>query len=79
MLAHPSDLPDLAPCECLLFASMKKHLRSKLFKSEDNINTAVTASLHCLSKDKCRAVTDRLPHRWEKLVDNSGDYTVWRT
>jgi hypothetical protein len=27
-------------------------------ESEDNINTAVTASLHCLSKDECRAATE---------------------
>jgi len=79
VLAHPSDPPDLAPCECLLFASVEKHLWSKLIASEDNINNAVTVSLHCLSKDECRAATDRLPHRREKLVDNSGDYIEWRT
>jgi hypothetical protein len=73
VLAHPFDRPDLAPCECLLFARVKKQLRSKLFKSEDDINTDDTASLHCLSKDECRAATDRLSHRWEKLVDKSGD------
>jgi len=72
-LPHPSDPPDLAPCECLLFARVKKHLQSKLFESEDDINTAVTASLNCLNKDECRAATDRLSHRWEKLVDKSGD------
>jgi len=78
-VGHPSDPPDLAPCECLLFASVKKHLQSKLFESEDNINTAVTASLRCLRKDECRVASDHLPHRWEKLVDNSGDYNEWRT
>ena len=40
---------------------------------EDDINNAVTVSLHCLSKDKCTAATDCLPHRWEKCVDNCGD------
>ena len=50
VLAHTSDPLDLAPCECLLFASVKKHLQRKLFESEEDINTAVTASLHCLSK-----------------------------
>jgi len=58
VLAHTSDPLDLAPCECLLFASVKKHLQSKLFELEEDINTTVTASLHCLSKDECRAATD---------------------
>jgi len=35
---------------------------------EDDINTAVTDSLRCLSKNEYRAATDCLPHRWEKCL-----------
>jgi hypothetical protein len=38
-----------------LFAHVKEHLRGKGFESKDDVNTAVTASLHHLSKDECRA------------------------
>jgi hypothetical protein len=42
---------------------------------EDDINTAVTASLKRLSKEEYKAAIDHLPHRWEKCVDSAGDYT----
>jgi len=62
-----------------LFAHVKEHLQGKQFESEDNINIAVTASLHNLSKDEYRAAIDRSPHRWEKCMDSAGDYIQWVT
>jgi hypothetical protein len=53
---------------------VKEHLQGKRFESEDDINTAVTASLKRPSKDEYRAAIDHLPHRWEKCVDSAGDY-----
>jgi hypothetical protein len=53
---------------------MKEHLRGKQFESEGDINTAVTVSLHCLSKDKYKAAFDRLPRKWEDRVDSAGCY-----
>lgn len=58
---------------------MKEHLWGKQRESEDDINTVVTASLHRLSKDEYRAAIDHVPHRWDKHVDNVGDYTKERT
>jgi hypothetical protein len=57
---------------------VKEHLWGKQCESEDDINTAVTASLHCLNKDEYRAATDHVPHRWEKYVDSVGDYNEER-
>jgi histone-lysine N-methyltransferase SETMAR len=70
--AHPPYSPDLAPCD-YWFLRVKEHLRGKRFESEDNINTAVTASLKRLTKDEYRAAIDCLPRRWEKCVDSAGD------
>jgi hypothetical protein len=53
---------------------VKEHLRVKQFELEDDISTAVTASLKHPPKDKYRAAIDRLPRRWEKCVDSAGDY-----
>jgi hypothetical protein len=52
---------------------MKERLLDKQFESEDDINTAVMASLHHQSSDECRTAIDGLPCRWEKCV-GAGDY-----
>jgi hypothetical protein len=57
-----------------LFARVKEYLWRKHFELEDDVNSAVTASLHHLSKDEYTPSIDRLPHRWEKCVDSAGDY-----
>jgi len=46
---------------------VKEHLRGEGLESEDDTNTAVTASLHRLSKDEHRAAIDRLSHRRENV------------
>jgi hypothetical protein len=53
---------------------VKEHRQGKRFESEDDINTAVIASLKHPSKDEYRAANDRLPRTWEKCVDSAGDY-----
>lgn len=68
MLAHAPYSPDFAPCYYWLVACVNDHLWGKRIASEDDSNTAVTASLYCLSKDEYRAATDGLPHTWEKCV-----------
>jgi len=50
-------------------------LHVRTFWIEDDINVAVTASLHHLSKDEYTPAIDCLPHTWEKYVDSAGDYT----
>jgi hypothetical protein len=57
-----------------VFAHVKEYLQGKQFESEDDINTAVTAFLHCLRKDKYKATVHRLPHKWEEHVDSAGCY-----
>jgi hypothetical protein len=53
---------------------VKEHLQGKRFESEDDIDTAVTASLKRPSKNEYRAAINCLPRRWEKCVDSAGDY-----
>ena len=60
MLGHGPNSPNLAPCiDFWLFAHVKQHLRGTRFESEDDINTAVTASLYRLSRDEYRTAIDR--------------------
>ena len=74
MLAHPFYSPNRTPYDYWLCARVKECLRGNRFESEHNIDTAVIASLHRLSKDEIRAAIDHLPHRWKKCVDSAGDY-----
>ena len=70
VLVPSSYSPDLAPCDYWLFACVKERLWGKWFESEDDINTAVTSSLHHLSKNEYRAAIDHLLHRWQKFVNS---------
>jgi len=69
-----STLLILASCDYWLLAHVKELLWGKRFEAGDGINAAVTASLHCPSKDNYTAATDHLPCRWEKCVGSAIDY-----
>ena len=71
VLACPPSSPDLVLCDYRLVAYVKEHLWDKRFELEHNSNTAVTASLHHISKDDYRAAVDCLPCRWEECVDSA--------
>jgi hypothetical protein len=58
----------------LVVFTCERTFSGKRFESEDDINTAVTASLKHLSKDEYRVAVDHLPRRCEKCVDSVGDY-----
>ena len=73
VLAHPPYYPSVVPCDCWLLASVKEGLRGTQFESQDDVNTAVTASSHLLSEDEHTAASDRLPRRSEKSADSAGD------
>ena len=62
----------------LVAARMKEHVQWKRHESED-INTAVTASLHDFKKDEYRAATDHLTQIWKKCVDSAGNYPEYGT
>lgn len=74
MLAHPPYSPVLALCDDWLLAHVKEYLWGKRFELEDDINIAVKATVHHMSKDVYRAAP-YLSHRWEKCVDCAGNYT----
>jgi hypothetical protein len=63
------------PIWLMVVCTCEKQLWSKPFESEDDINTAVTDSLHFLSKNEYRTATDCLPHRQEKCLYSAGNYT----
>lgn len=72
--AHPPYSPNLTPWYYWLFACVKEELWGKSFESEDDIKSAITASLYCLSKDKYSGAVDHVSYRREKCVDYAGEY-----
>jgi hypothetical protein len=66
VLAHAPDSPDLATCDNWLFAHVKEHFCGKWIELEDDINTAVMASVHHLTKDEYRAAIGKSV--WTVLV-----------
>ena len=63
----------------LVVCTRKRNFGGKQFESDDDVNTAVSASLHCLCKNEYRDAIDHLTHRWWKCIDSAGDYIKWRT
>jgi hypothetical protein len=74
VLEHPPYSLDLAPGDYWLLAHVKEYLQGKWF--EFDVNIAVTATVHRLSKDVHRAAP-YLPHKSEKCVDSAGDYNEY--
>jgi hypothetical protein len=77
MLAHPPTL-NISPRVITGSLLVKEHLQRKQSELEDDTNIAVTDFSHCLSKDEHRSATDHLPCRWEKCVNNPGNYSEYR-
>ena len=75
VLIYPPYYPDIAQYDYWLFKRVKENLPVELFKSEDDINIAVTATFHHLSKDEHRAVIHPSPHRLETCMDSAGECT----
>ncbi len=74
VLDHLPHSPDLAPSDYYLFAPLKVHLGRKKFETEAELQTEVQNFF----KEKCvhwyRDGILKLKKRWEKYVENGGDY-----
>jgi hypothetical protein len=73
VLAHPPYSPFLPHMITGCFHMWKNIFRVSSLNVEDDTNTAVTASVCCVSLEEYRAAVDCLPHAWEKWVDSAGD------
>ena len=74
VLEHPPYSPDLSPCDYDLISKLKAPLRWHRFSTRDDIVIAVrrlimTNFSHGEADGICR-----LPHRWQRTVDNLGDF-----
>ncbi|XP_043262919.1 histone-lysine N-methyltransferase SETMAR-like [Colletes gigas] len=76
VLPHPPYSPDLAPADYHLFCSLQNFLYGKTFNSEEQVRQAVENFFQLKPTTFYKEGIDKLPGRWEKVIDNSGEYII---
>ncbi|XP_048238123.1 histone-lysine N-methyltransferase SETMAR-like [Haliotis rufescens] len=74
VLPHPPYSTDLAPSDYFLFPNLKKELRGRHFRSDDELMTAVEGWLHEQPHGFYHNGLLALTHHWTKCIDLNGDY-----
>ena len=65
----------LSPCDFHLIPKMKEPLRGIRFRSVPEILQAVDRSIRTINTTGAAKCILRLPHRWQRVVHNAGDYS----
>jgi len=74
VLPHPSYSPDLAPSDYCLFGFVKDQLCGQRYDTTEAIQKAVCQCLWMAGTEFYRRGIFKLPERWEKCVQRSGNY-----
>ena len=64
----------LGPCDFDLIPKMKEPLRGTRFRTVPEILQAVDRSIRTTNTTGAAKGILRLPHRWQRVVHNAGDY-----
>ena len=65
----------LSPCDFDLIPKMKEPLRGIRFRTVPEILQAVDRSIRTMNTTGAAKGILRLPHHWQRVVHNAGDYT----
>lgn len=77
LLPHPPYSPDLAPSDCLVFRSLKTHLRGKQFKNDKEVENAVADFFTSKSGTNFfKRGIRKLPQRWRIVILQKGEYII---
>lgn len=74
VLRHPAYSPDLAPSDYHLFRSMNNELRGVRFQTFEEVRKWVDNFFASKTQEFFRKGIHELPHRWQKVLDNNGEY-----
>jgi [histone H3]-lysine36 N-dimethyltransferase SETMAR len=75
-LPHPPYSPDLSPSDYHLFRSMEHSLKEKKIKSVDEVKKHLEKFFNEKPKEFFKRGMEQLPIRWQKVIDNDGNYFV---
>lgn len=76
ILPHPPYSPDLAPTDFHLFRSLSNHLSGHIFESDAAISAFIDEFFDKKPKTFYRDGIRKLPERWSKIVEQSGEYLI---
>ena len=75
VLYHPPYSLDLSPCDFDLIPKMKEPLCGIRFRTVPEILQAVDRSIRTINTTGAAKGIQQLPHCWQQVVHNAGDYT----
>jgi histone-lysine N-methyltransferase SETMAR len=73
-LNHPPYSPDLAPSDFHLFSHLKRHLRGRVFESDDEVIHSVESYFASQPLSFYSDAIAALPGRWQRAIDTRGSY-----
>ncbi|EZA57360.1 Histone-lysine N-methyltransferase SETMAR [Ooceraea biroi] len=76
VMQHPPYSPDLAPSDYHLFRSLQNNLDGQRFNSVDDIQTYLEDFFAQKSRDFYKRGIMSLLERWQKVVDQDGQYIL---
>ena len=74
ILPHPPHSPDLAPSDFHLFGNLMRRLSGCRFENDEGVADEVRGWLNTRDEQFYRDGIFALLHRWQKCIDNNGDY-----
>jgi histone-lysine N-methyltransferase SETMAR len=74
IIPHPPYSPDLAMCDFWLFSGLKRNLRGRSFRSEEELDLAVHEYFDSIPESGWRGAFDMWRSRMERCIEAKGDY-----
>ena len=74
LIPHPAYSPDLAPSDYFLFPNLKKDIRGRHFRSNEEVMSAVEEWVRDKDPDFFSSGLMALEHRWSKCIILESNY-----
>ena len=74
LIPHPAYSPDLAPIDYFLFQNLKKNIRGRHFRSNEEVVAAVEEWVRDKDPGFFSSGLMALEHRWSKCIILEGSY-----
>ena len=74
LIQHPAYSSDLAPSDFFVFQNLKKNIRGRHFRFDEEVATAVEEWVNGKDTDFFSSGLMALKHRWSKCITLEGNY-----
>jgi hypothetical protein len=74
IIPHPSNSPDLAPCDFFLFPKMKLKLKGRQFDTIEEIQAVLKRVLDTLTEKDLQEAFQKWRRRWDQCLYAGGNY-----